>query len=529
MNKQWKKSKMKNLIKEKGITLIALVVTIIVLLILAGITIGLVLGQNGIIGKAKKAIIETKESSEKEEDNLIEMEKNINSYTYSEPWTGKIDTNWYTKENDTITEFTIITPEELAGLAQLVNSGNSFENKIIKLGKSLDLASLEWLPIGTSENPFKGTIDGQTYSIKNVYMSNGNNNQGLVGILSSEGKIKNIFISDGNISGGKMVGGIVGKSYGNIENCSFKGKVSGYSAIGGISGGVSEGNVSNCINYGEIKARYQQAAGIVGKVEGSCCITKCSNFGNIYSEAGGNNFGRFSGGIIAWVYSENIDLKVEECINNGNINGVQQVGGIIGSIGYGKVNYTGRILKCINNGNVEGNVYVGGIVGCLNSYRIEVNGCHNNQKIVEKAKYGGGIVGYSCGIVRYCSNNAPIQAVDFAGGIVGYNIGGTVEYTFNGHEVNAEMDTIGGIVGENLNSGIVRYSYNRGNIGAKEGATVGGIVGNNNTETHVEVTKCYYLKNVAGGGINNNDVSGSAESINEDIKSYSEFLHWIKE
>ena len=47
--------KMKNKENEKGITLVALVVTIVVLIILAGITLTLVLGQNGIIGKAKEA------------------------------------------------------------------------------------------------------------------------------------------------------------------------------------------------------------------------------------------------------------------------------------------------------------------------------------------------------------------------------------------------------------------------------------------------------------------------------------------
>lgn len=40
---------------QKGITLVALVVTIIVLIILAGISISLVLGDNGIITKAKEA------------------------------------------------------------------------------------------------------------------------------------------------------------------------------------------------------------------------------------------------------------------------------------------------------------------------------------------------------------------------------------------------------------------------------------------------------------------------------------------
>lgn len=51
--------------EEKGITLVALVVTIVVLLILAGITINMVIGDNGIISKADEARDETIKSQEK--------------------------------------------------------------------------------------------------------------------------------------------------------------------------------------------------------------------------------------------------------------------------------------------------------------------------------------------------------------------------------------------------------------------------------------------------------------------------------
>ena len=50
--------------KNKGITLVALVVTIVVLLILAGVSINLVLGNNGIIAKAKDAETKSAEASE---------------------------------------------------------------------------------------------------------------------------------------------------------------------------------------------------------------------------------------------------------------------------------------------------------------------------------------------------------------------------------------------------------------------------------------------------------------------------------
>ena len=63
MKKHIQKGKMKN---QKGITLLALVITIIVLLILAGITISAITGDNGIIGNAEQAKEETEIANEKE-------------------------------------------------------------------------------------------------------------------------------------------------------------------------------------------------------------------------------------------------------------------------------------------------------------------------------------------------------------------------------------------------------------------------------------------------------------------------------
>jgi len=63
--------------EERGITLVALVVTIIVLLILAGVTITLALGSNGIIGRAQDAsntwakATANEDTAMKEADNLV--------------------------------------------------------------------------------------------------------------------------------------------------------------------------------------------------------------------------------------------------------------------------------------------------------------------------------------------------------------------------------------------------------------------------------------------------------------------------
>ncbi|MBP7103413.1 MAG: hypothetical protein KBA86_09225, partial [Bacteroidales bacterium] len=65
-------------------------------------------------------------------------------------WDGTSDTTWY---NTTDTLFQLTTAEQLAGLAVMVNNGNSFQGKTIELMNDVDLGSdletpLSWTPIG---------------------------------------------------------------------------------------------------------------------------------------------------------------------------------------------------------------------------------------------------------------------------------------------------------------------------------------------------------------------------------------------
>ena len=76
---------MKKVLKEKsGITLIALVITIIVLLILAGVSIAMLTGDNGILAQAKEAKEVTEEAEKKEIKDLAQIEANmhLNNYEY---------------------------------------------------------------------------------------------------------------------------------------------------------------------------------------------------------------------------------------------------------------------------------------------------------------------------------------------------------------------------------------------------------------------------------------------------------------
>ncbi len=68
---------------QKGITLIALVITIIVLLILAGVSIATLTGDNGILTKAQTAKTETEKASEKEQIKLAAMNAAMNTERYN--------------------------------------------------------------------------------------------------------------------------------------------------------------------------------------------------------------------------------------------------------------------------------------------------------------------------------------------------------------------------------------------------------------------------------------------------------------
>ena len=83
--------------KERGITLIALVITIIVLLILAGVTIAALSGDNGILQRAAEAKEKTEKAKLEEEKQLENIDDYINQYL--NPQTVQIENvNLYNKE-----------------------------------------------------------------------------------------------------------------------------------------------------------------------------------------------------------------------------------------------------------------------------------------------------------------------------------------------------------------------------------------------------------------------------------------------
>ena len=100
-------------------------------------------------------------------DIIPDQDFNVPSTAPEQPddWDGTANTSWY---NDTDTEFILSTAEDLAGFAVLVDNGNTFAGKTVKLGCDINLKGYTWNSIGTSAKTFNGTFDGQGKTIYNM-------------------------------------------------------------------------------------------------------------------------------------------------------------------------------------------------------------------------------------------------------------------------------------------------------------------------------------------------------------------------
>ncbi len=147
--------------------------------------------------------------------------------------------------------YVISTAEDLAALAELVNGGEHFEDMCFVQAADIDLAGIEWTPIGEfgTENHFDGLYDGDGHCIENITITQGGN-CGLFGQLG--GTVMNLGIGSGEISG-VCVGGIsshAGTGNARIINCYNKATIQGARA-GGIADNFN-GMIVGCWNVGAL-------------------------------------------------------------------------------------------------------------------------------------------------------------------------------------------------------------------------------------------------------------------------------------
>ena len=241
--------------------------------------------------------------------------------TYAgEGWDGTTKTEPMQDENGV---YQIDTAAKLAWFADAVNGGQKAING--KLTANINLNGKAWTAFGKydykleGKSGFAGTLDGDRHIVSGLKST-----EGLVSCLSSAGTVKNLTVI-GTVSGSSHVGGIAATSYGAVENCLFDGTVttsSGSASAGGIVGRAQKGNrIVNCVNTGDIKntcAYYNSTlniGGIVGYTYGT--VENCYSTGNVSARADrGTNKG--IGGIAGQVYASAV---LRNCYVTGTVTG----------------------------------------------------------------------------------------------------------------------------------------------------------------------------------------------------------------
>ncbi len=482
--------------KNAGITLIALVLTIVILIILATITINFAFGENGLVSMTEDARDITTEATEKEgiemavadskikdittpdrekenlEESLRSQFGNDVNFTVTENGEGSFLITMNDSQRSYYVESTgeiiaqsewieIGTAEELKAFRDEVNSGNTFEGQYIRLTSDITLdINEEWEPIGyyyqnsedtsikdgihnENHKPFSGIFDGQGHTVDYMKINNSKYGQGLFGLVDS-GEIKNINLG---------------------ENCSLNMQGVG---CGGIVGIVrTAGEIYNCNNYADME---QTIGGVVGTIVGSVTVSNCKNYGELTNAMGGI-VGASNGG--DWEEYKNQFHTIINCGNYGNVSKSIDGAYVGGIVGY----FQGTISNSFNSGTVSMNANeekVGGITGSIDG---NILNCSNEGNVNSNANKVGGITGsiHSEGIIDQCFNKGQVNGNENVGGIVGYE-GENIKNCYNTGIVTGTRD-VGGIVGRN--EGKVSNCYNIGKISGD--TRVGGIVGLNNS------------------------------------------------
>ena len=250
-------------------------------------------------------------------------------------WDAMADTSWY---NERCKEFHISTPEQLAGLAVLVNTGHHFEGQTICLKNDIDLSGHNWVSIGDGQwlgkwydsqtkKSFWGTFDGQNHYISNLTTNSSNYAHGLFG-LAEHGIIKNVRIIDAYI---------------------YNNDASNHNCIGILADEVRHCNIFGSYTTGQIidySTNVKYVGGLVGDCYGTSKIIGC------YSTA--------------------------SILNNSLNPNYKSVGGIIGCLEY--VKYIGDdaiISNCWYDGSIQckGSPFTGGILGSSDDDDVKINNC----------------------------------------------------------------------------------------------------------------------------------------------------------
>ena len=269
-------------------------------------------------------------------------------YTYTVSLAAAKDLGYTIESNGS---YTVTSADGLINVAELVNGGKTDIN--ITLGKNIDLTGKGWTPIGTNyEKRYKGTFDGRGHTIKGLTVTTNDQFVGLFGYLDKAGTVKNVVMEGIQITSNHVLmsgntGGVVGYSWGTIENCSVSGSVSGTVYVGGVVGVQIGGSITGCSSSATVKGTVD-VGGVAGQTNSSATLTACYATGNVIIEmapkkniAGGSLVGMNAGSSLLACYATG------NVTSTGSSTGYMHIGGFLGN------NYANVMTACYWKNNHE--------------------------------------------------------------------------------------------------------------------------------------------------------------------------------
>ena len=284
---------------------------------------------------------------------------------------GEAEDLGYIYDSNTNT-YTVYNADGLMNVAELVNGGKTDIN--ITLDKNIDLTGKVWTPIGTDyDNAYTGTFDGGGHTITGLTVTTNDEYAGLFGYLSNfnnaAGTVKNVVMDGIQITCNHRsgyAGGVVGYSWGTIENCSVSGSVSGTVYVGGVVGAQIGGSITGCSSSATVKGTVD-VGGVAGQTNSSATLTACYATGNV-----------------------TIEINPKKNIAGGSLVGMNAGSSLLACYATGNVTSTG---------SSTGNVHIGGFLG--NNYTT-VTACYwknnheqgigYNRESTEATKVDGSVV-----------------------------------------------------------------------------------------------------------------------------------------
>lgn len=403
--------------------------------------------------------------------------------------------------------YTISDMVALKAFKSLVEAGNTFEGSTVKLMANIQMGDgTRWIAIGSSQGSnasinnakaFKGTFDGQGYTLKNATFPYENINTYGIGLFA---KLDGATIKNVKMSGIKYA----------VTNTSYY----SYYYIGSIAGYISNSTINNCSvagtmgpgkkNSGSSTPSMRMVGGIVGYANADSIIQNCTNSLNIDLYTGiYNNKNSGVGYPIGGIVGQAVRTRILNCVNNGRVagDGGDSYGsaGVGGIVGY--VADSTTIDGCFNSGETVAysasstSVYdgpTGGIVGTTQGENINIANCWNDGYVAPYGECGGGIVGRSGSTTTnaekeiYSGAKYPVTVFNCLNtGKIWTNDAGQGRYEITAS--SSSRDGCGGIVGYvgHTNGIYVENCYNQGVV--IEGSTYSsarfsaGVIGNTTT------------------------------------------------